>query len=175
MKYKIRNKRLIKSNNLINNIPYCENSAIGMRASICSEDCYKYGNCNKSAYYKYIKDKHSRGEGLARCNDCSILLTDEQGETFVEDATGVTYRLCKKCFNARKNKENSIPNDNCIKFVIEDKEYSNEEVIEILKKHKEEEDKKYHKCEKCGVRYLENNTFNMVTHNLDKKPDSCHA
>ena len=57
------------------------------------------------------------------------------------------------------------------KFVIDDREYYKEEVLEILKKHKEEEDKKYHKCERCGKRYRENNRFNMVTHNLDKKPD----
>ena len=61
------------------------------------------------------------------------------------------------------------------KFIIEDREYTNEEVFEILKKHKEEEDKKYHKCERCGTRYLQNNTFNMVTHNLDERPDNYSA
>lgn len=61
------------------------------------------------------------------------------------------------------------------KFIIDDKEYSNEEVLEILKKHKAEEDKKYHKCERCAARYLTNNSFSMVTHNLDEKPDKCSA
>ena len=62
-----------------------------------------------------------------------------------------------------------------IKFIVDGREYSNKEVLEILKKHKEEEDKKYHKCERCGKRYLGNNTFNMVTNNLDNKPDNCKA
>lgn len=61
------------------------------------------------------------------------------------------------------------------KFVIEDREYSKEEVLEILKKHKAEEDKKYHTCERCGTKYLGNNKFNMINHNLDKKPDNCSA
>ena len=61
------------------------------------------------------------------------------------------------------------------KFVIEDREYSNEEVLEILKKHKAEEDKKYHKCERCGIKYLRNNLVNMVDCNLDKKLDHNYA
>lgn len=94
------------------------------------------------------------------------------------------YGGCHKqaYFDYIANKYNTIPDKTAIvtnfqfeKFVIEDREYSNEEVLEILKKHKAEEDKKYHKCERCGTRYLENNTFNMVTHILDKKPDNCSA
>lgn len=52
------------------------------------------------------------------------------------------------------------------KFVIEDREYSNEEVYEILKKHKEEEDKKYRHCFKCKIKYLNNDKINMVKHHL---------
>jgi hypothetical protein len=74
-------------------------------------------------------------------------------------------------------KENNVlyDHDNSINIRIEDREYTETEIFDILKKHKEEEDKKYHKCERCGKRYLENNTFNMVTYNLDKKPDNCSA
>lgn len=94
------------------------------------------------------------------------------------------YGSCNKkaYFEYIANKYNTTPDKIAIvtnfqfdKFVIDDREYTKEEVLEILKKHKAEEDKKYHKCERCGARYLENNTFNMVTHNLDKKPDNCCA
>ena len=61
-----------------------------------------------------------------------------------------------------KNKE--------LNFVIGDKSYSIDEITEILKKHKEEEDKKYQTCDICGNKYLENNTYNMCRYDLDEKP-----
>lgn len=90
------------------------------------------------------------------------------------------YGRCRKqaYFDFIADKYNTTPDKIVIgtnfqfeKFVIEDREYSNEEVLEILKKHKAEEDKKYHKCERCGTKYLGNNLVNMVYCNLDKKPD----
>ena len=63
------------------------------------------------------------------------------------------YGGCHKqaYFEYIANKYNTTPDKIAIgtnfqfeKFVIEDREYSNEEVLEILKKHKAEEDKKYH-------------------------------
>jgi hypothetical protein len=94
------------------------------------------------------------------------------------------YSGCHKqaYFEYIANKYNTTPDKIAIgtnfqfeKFVIEDREYSNEEVLEILKKHKAEEDKKYHKCERCGTKYLGNNLVNMVDCNLDKKPDHNYA
>ena len=38
-----------------------------------------------------------------------------------------------------------------ISFNIDGEEYNYDKVIEILKKHKAEEDKKYHKCKRCGI------------------------
>ena len=55
-------------------------------------------------------------------------------------------------------------------FTIDDRKYSYGEVMEILKKHKEEEDKEYHICDKCGNKYLENNKYNMVRYNLSEEP-----
>ena len=73
------------------------------------------------------------------------------------------------CLNCVENKEKNKEKDKELMFVIEDKRYSTEEIIEILKKHKEEEDKKYHKCDICGDKYLENNTYNMCRYDLDEK------
>ncbi len=87
------------------------------------------------------------------------------------------YGGCHKqtYFEYIANKYNTTPDKIAIgtnfqfdKFVIEDREYSKEEVFEILKKHKAEEDKKYHKCYRCGKKYLENNRFNMVVNNLEE-------
>lgn len=121
----------------INNIPYCENPAIGINAPKCSEDCCKYGSCHKRAYFEHIANK----------------------------------------YNTTVDKIGIATNWRFDKFVIEDREYSNEEVLEILKKHKAEEDKKYHKCERCGIKYLDNKTFNMIYENLendkDLKPGTC--
>lgn len=58
--------------------------------------------------------------------------------------------------------------NNSINIKIEDREYTETEILDILKKHKEEEDKKYPKCYKCGKKYLENNRFNMVSNNLEQ-------
>ena len=88
-------------------------------------------------------------------------------------------RGCKEsCEAARMSKQTRLSNDVSVKFdtiAVDDREYSKEEILEILRKHKQEEDKKYHKCERCGTRYLENTTFNMVTHNFDEKPDHSTA
>lgn len=151
---------------------YCESPALGIGAPKCSEDCCDYGGCHKQAYFDFIEKKYPHAELLHSCQDCGILLTPEQEGKICETAGGITYFLCKKCY---KTKNDSLVANQPDKFVIEDREYSNEEVLEILKKHKAEEDKKYHKCERCGNRYLGNKTFNMVTHNLDEKPDNCCA
>ena len=118
-----------------NQIPYCENPAIGMGAPNCSKDCCCYGGCNKKAYFEYIANKYNT--------------------TPDKIAIGTNFQFDK--------------------FVIDDREYSNEEVLEILKKHKEEEDKKYHKCYRCSKKYLENNKFNMVNYNLNIEPDNAYA
>ena len=73
-------------------------------------------------------------------------------------------------YNTTIDKIDTSSNLATIKLVVDGKEYTAEDIFRILKNHKEE-DKKYHKCERCGKQYLGNNTFNMVTHNLDKKPD----
>lgn len=54
-------------------------------------------------------------------------------------------------------------------ITIDDRVYEFSEIKEILKRHKIEEDKKYHKCYRCGNRYLENNKFNMVVNNLEQR------
>lgn len=73
------------------------------------------------------------------------------------------YGGCHKqaYFEYIANKYNTTPDKIAIgtnfqfdKFVIEDREYSNEEVLEILKKHKTEEDKKYHKMDNELLKYL---------------------
>ena len=53
-------------------------------------------------------------------------------------------------------------------ITIDDRLYEFSEIKEILKRHKIEEDKKYHKCYRCNKRYLENNKFNMVVNNLEQ-------
>lgn len=140
-KYKIKNpgcahgkrKSIIVRSKMVgtDNIPYCENPALGMGAPKCSEDCCDYGGCHKQAYFEYIANKYNT--------------------TPDKIAIGTNFQFDK--------------------FVIEDREYLKEEVLEILKKHKEEEDKTRHKCKRCGTRYLGNSRFNMVTNMLDKKPD----
>ena len=73
------------------------------------------------------------------------------------------YGVCLKCVkNEEKNKE--------LNFVVGDKSYSIDEITEILKKHKEEEDKKYQTCDICENKYLENNKYNMCEYDLDEKP-----
>lgn len=89
------------------------------------------------------------------------------------------YFICEKC----KTKVDSIDEhgiclecridkkrNNKLNFVIDDKSYSTDEIIEILKKYKEEEDKKYQTCDICGDKYLENNRYNMCYYDLDEKP-----
>ena len=73
--------------------------------------------------------------------------------------------------NTTPDKVVTVTNLQFDKFIVDDREYNKEEIFEILKKHKEEEDKKYHRCERCSTRYLQNNTINMVDHSLHKKPD----
>lgn len=88
-----------------------------------------------------------------------------------EKVDGVNhYGVCLKCVeNKEKNKE--------LNFVVGDKSYSIDEITEILKNHKEEEDKKYQTCDICGNKYLENNTYNMCKYALDEKPinPECYA
>lgn len=67
-------------------------------------------------------------------------------------------------------KSNSID-----KIIIEDREYSEEEILKILKEYKKEEDKKYHKCYRCNKRYLENNRLNMVVNNLEQRMSNTSA
>ena len=119
-------------------IPYCESPALGMGAPICSKDCCNFGNCHKSAYFKFLAEN-----------------------TLIANHT--------------KTKTAISTNWQFDKFIIDDREYNKEEVYEILKKHKEEEDKKYNICERCNKRYLENKTFNMVDCNLEEKLDNCSA
>lgn len=111
-----------------------------------------------------------------RCSNGWIcLLTQEEGFPCYADALDRLDNCPLIMADCTSNKIAIGINYQFDKFVIDDREYSKEEVFEILKKYKEEEDKKYNKCERCGTRYLENKTFNMVTHNLDEKPDSCSA
>lgn len=90
------------------------------------------------------------------------------------------YGACHKraYFEYIANKYNTTPDKIAIgtnfqfeKFIIEDREYSKEEVFEILKKHKKEEDKKYSTCHRCGIKYLENKKFNMIFENLENDTD----
>lgn len=55
-------------------------------------------------------------------------------------------------------------------IAIDDREYTKEEIIEILKKHKAEEDAKYHHCDRCGKKYLGNNEHHLVINNLYDVP-----
>lgn len=66
-----------------------------------------------------------------------------------------------------------------ISFIINDKVYTYKELSEILKKYEVEEDKKYNKCDKCGIKYLDNKLFNMIHENLEDdtelEPGTCIA
>lgn len=106
-------------------------------------------------------------EGYHTCVICGKRTSPKDARTIVHN--NHISICCSKCY-PKKDADNSS-----ISFNIDGEEYNYDKVIEILKKHKAEEDKKYHKCERCGTRYLQNNTFNMVTHNLDEKPDNCSA
>ena len=177
-KYKIKNpfyahgkrKSIIVRSKVpdFDNVPYCESPALGMGAPECSEDCCDYGRCHKQAYFDFIEKKHPHAELLHLCQDCGILLTPEQEGKICETANGITYFLCKKCY---KTKNDSLVANQPDKFIIEDREYSKEEVLEILKKHKEDEDKKYSTCDKCGIKYLNNKKFNMIYENLENDTD----
>lgn len=129
-------------------IPYCESPALGMGAPECSEDCSIYGSCHRDAYYRHIDNKYPLSEGLYKSN--STRNTNNSARGYAQS------------FNWQFDK-----------FVIEDREYSSNEVMEILKKHKAEEDKNFHKCERCGEKYLENISVNMTKENLDEKPKNC--
>lgn len=154
-------------------IPYCESPALGMGAPKCSEDCCDYGACHKEAYFDFIEKKYPHAEILHSCQDCGVLLTPDQEGKICETASGIVYFLCKKCYKA---KNDSLVANQSDKFVVEDREYSNEEVLEILKKHKAEEDKKYHKCERCGEKYIDNLSINMAKEGLDRERDGhCSA
>lgn len=59
--------------------------------------------------------------------------------------------------------------DSSYAIFIDDTKYSLEEIVEILKKHKEEEDKKYIECDRCGVKYLENIQWNMAREQLGEE------
>jgi hypothetical protein len=87
--------------------------------------------------------------------------------------------MIRRIFMKRKklyDDETIILKSNSIdKIIIEDREYSEEEILKILKKYKKEEDKKYHKCYRCGNRYLENNRFNMVVNNLEQRICNIYA
>ena len=63
-----------------------------------------------------------------------------------------------------------VTNHEFTHVAIDDREYSKEEIIEILKKHKAEEDAKYYHCDRCGKKYLENNKHDLVTNNLNEAP-----
>ena len=54
--------------------------------------------------------------------------------------------------------------------VIGERMYNNDEIMEILQKHKEEEDKRYQACQRCGDRYLENKAHDMVECGLHENP-----
>lgn len=110
-------------------------------------------------------------EGYHTCVICGKQTSPEDARTVVHN--NLISICCSKCYP--KKDKTSHANNSSISFNIDGEEYNYDKIIEILKKHKAEEDKKYHKCERCGTRYLQNNTFNMVTHNLDEKPDNCSA
>lgn len=161
-------KRIIKFKTKDKNrIPYCENPAIGMGAPECSEDCYKFGGCNKDAYFRYIHKNYKITPtettcphvlGLYTCHICG-----NKVETAYFDDNENT--ICKECKDKKeKNKLTEMCNIN-----IEGKSYSIEEIMEILKKHKKEEDAKYINCDRCGIKYLENTQYNMVCEQLDKE------
>lgn len=65
---------------------------------------------------------------------------------------------------------NKIKNEFNI-FTVEGRAYAYDEIMEILKAHKKEEDSKYHICDRCGERFLENKEHNMVECNLDIVPE----
>ena len=106
-------------------------------------------------------------EGYHTCVICGKQTSPEDARTIVHN--NLISICCSKCYPTKDADSSSIS------FNIDGEKYNYDKVIEILKKHKAEEDKKYHKCERCGIRYLQNNKFNMVTYNLDEKPDNCSA
>lgn len=110
-------------------------------------------------------------EGYHTCVICGKQTSPEDARTIVHN--NLISICCSKCYP--KKDKTSHADKSSVSFNIDGEEYGFDRVIEILKKHKAEEDKKYHKCERCGTRYLQNNTFNMVTHNLDEKSDNCSA
>ena len=110
-------------------------------------------------------------EGYLTCVICGKRISPKDAHTIIHN--NIPSICCSKCYT--KEDKISHADNSSISFNIDGEEYNYDKVIEILKKHKAEEDKKYHKCERCGTRYLQNNTFNMVTHNLDEKPDNCSA
>ena len=67
--------------------------------------------------------------------------------------------------------------ENTIAITIYNRNYSVGEILEILKKHKKEEDSKYIECYCCGNKYSENKLFNIIHENLeddtDLKPGTC--
>ena len=79
----------------------------------------------------------------------------------------------KEYFDHIANKYNTTPEKIAIcanfqsdKYIIDDREYTKDEVLNILKRHKEEEDKKYNRCFRCKNKYLNNTEVNMVKHHL---------
>ena len=157
-------KRIIKFKN---RTPYCENPAIGVGAPECSENCYKFGACNKDAYFRYIYKNHRiiptdttypHAVGLYTCHICGAKV-----ETAYFDGDNGPA-ICEECKDKKEaNKLTEICNIN-----IEGKNYPIKEIIKIVKKHEEEEDKKYSKCFRCNNKYLENKLFNMVDENLNE-------
>lgn len=145
----------------IDKIPYCENPALGIGAPECSEDCYKFGGCNKDAYFRYIASTDTTRSHLIDLYTCHVC--GKKVETAYHDDNG--FDICKEC----KNKKETNKLASTCSINIEGKDYSIKEIVEILKKHKKEEDAKYIECDRCGIKYLENTQYNMVCEQLDKE------
>ena len=148
-------------------IPYCQNPALGVGAPDCSEECCKFDTCirDERRNYKFSHGENSNVitkhetynspyhlEGYRRCLICGKKLL------------GSTSLLCSCC-----DPEDKKSND--LSINIGNNVYTVKEIIEILKKYQEEEDKKLNICYICGDKYLENKKFNMVNEKMEEDKD----
>ena len=106
-------------------------------------------------------------EGYHTCVICGKRTSPEDAHTIIHN--NLTSICCSKCY-PKEDKTSSADNLG-ISVNIDGEEYNLDKIIEILKKHKREEDKKYSTCYKCGIKYLENKKFNMIHENLENDTD----
>lgn len=142
-------------------------------------DCYSSAAQPKEVEMKFKRNENSHVETSLYCESPALGIGAPKCSEDCPQYGGCSkkqyFDYIEEKYGTNPERVDVIGNFKFEKVVVDGREYGEAEIIEILKKHKEEEDKKYHKCERCGKLYLQNDTHNLVKLNFDKKPDNCSA